>query len=32
MEVIRWTVYILIVGVAILIWAVVAYQKKEKNS
>ncbi len=32
MDVIRWTVYILVVGLAVLIWAIVAYQKKIAHS
>lgn len=32
MEVIKWTIYILLAGFAVLVWAFVAYQKKEKNS
>jgi len=31
MEVIKWTIYIILAGLAILVWAVVAQKKKEKN-
>ena len=32
MEVIKWTVFILVAGFAILVWAIVAQIKKEKNN
>jgi len=31
MEVIKWTIYIILAGFAILVWAIVAQKKKEKN-
>ena len=31
MEVIKWTIIIIVAGFAILVWAFVAHKKKEKN-
>ncbi len=30
-EIIEWLIYIILVGFAVLVWAIVAHNKKEKN-